>query len=66
MLIVLELPYDSARDTILYTCMQKICHCILRILPGEQEGNGMIGKSVLVIAGIIVIRRSQLGFTLPE
>jgi hypothetical protein len=33
----------------------------LRILQGEQEGNDMIGKSVLVIAGIIVILAIAIG-----
>jgi hypothetical protein len=33
----------------------------LRILRGEQEGNDMIGKSVLVIAGIIVILAIAIG-----
>jgi hypothetical protein len=41
--------------------MQNICHCILRLLQGEQEGNDMIGKSVLVIAGIIVIIAIAIG-----
>jgi hypothetical protein len=41
--------------------MQNICHCILRLLQGEQEGNDMIGKSVLVIAGIIVILAIAIG-----
>ena len=33
----------------------------MRILQGEQEGNDMIGKSVLVIAGIIVILAIAIG-----
>lgn len=33
----------------------------MRILRGEQEGNDMIGKSVLVIAGIIVILAIAIG-----
>jgi hypothetical protein len=41
--------------------MQNICHCILRLLQGEQEGNDMIEKSVLVIAGIIVILAIAIG-----
>jgi hypothetical protein len=41
--------------------MQTICHCILRLLQGEQEGNDMIGKSVLIIAGIIVILAIAIG-----
>jgi hypothetical protein len=41
--------------------MQNICHCILRLLQGEQEVNDMIGKSVLVIAGIIVILAIAIG-----
>jgi hypothetical protein len=33
----------------------------LKILQGEQEGNDMLGKSVLVIAGIIVILAIAIG-----
>lgn len=33
----------------------------MRILQGAQEGNDMIGKSVLVIAGIIVILAIAIG-----
>ncbi len=61
MFIVLGLPCGFARDTILYACMQEICHCILRMLRRGQEGNDMIGKSVLVIAGIIVILAIAIG-----